>query len=329
MLSVDYISQQPTSQTVISGGTAVFGVAVSGPGSFTYQWHFNGTNLPSATQSTLTLSNVASGYAGNYAVVITSASGSVTSSPAALNILYPPSIVQQPQGTIVFQGNNATFSVTPGGTAPFAYQWWMGTQSNATAVPVVINGFVLGANMTSGGAGYLSVPSVQFIGGSGTGAGGYAVVSNYMVSAIAMTNAGSGYTTPPAIQIDAPIAISLLGQTNATLTLLAVTNGIAANYFVVITNAYGSATSSVASLTVIVLPPGYNQISCQLLNDGKMGFSFVGNAGGNYALDRSFSLSPANWIPQVTNLADGSGNLIFTNAPDSTTNNFWRIRSAP
>jgi len=60
-----------------------------------------------------------------------------------------------------------------------------------------------------------------------------------------------------------------------------------------------------------------------------MRLSFVGIGGGNYALDRSFSLSPANWIPQVTNPADANGNLSFTNTPDATTNNFWRIRSVP
>ena len=329
LLTVSYISQPPASQSVTNGGTANFNVGVTGSGSFTYQWQFNGTNLQSATQSTLSLTNVAAGNAGNYAVVITAASGSVTSSPAVLNILYPPSILQQPQRMTVAQGNNATSGITAGGTAPFGYQWWMisGTQSNATAVPVVINGFVLGANMTSGGAGYLAVPTVQFVGGSGSSAGGNAVVSNRMVTTIIITNTGSGYTTPPTIQIGAPSAIALTGQTNATLTLVSVTNGNAANYFVVVTNNYGSITSSIASL--IVAPVGYNQISTPVLSNGKMSLSFVGVQGTNYALDRSFTLSPANWIPQVTNPADANGNLIFTNAPDPTTNNFWRIRSVP
>jgi hypothetical protein len=57
--------------------------------------------------------------------------------------------------------------------------------------------------------------------------------------------------------------------------------------------------------------------------------SFVGIANSNYALDRSSSLSPPNWVPQVTNVAGSFGALIFTNAPDATTNNFWRIRSVP
>ncbi|MFZ0827778.1 MAG: hypothetical protein WAO02_10180 [Verrucomicrobiia bacterium] len=73
----------------------------------------------------------------------------------------------------------------------------------------------------------------------------------------------------------------------------------------------------------------YNQIFGQLLATGDMQLSFVGIAGGNYALDRSFSLSPANWIPQATNQTVGVGTLVFTSTPDPTTNNFWRIRSVP
>jgi hypothetical protein len=111
------------------------------------------------------------------------------------------------------------------------------------------------------------------------------------------------------------------------LTLLAVGNTNAGNYFVVVTNNYGCVMSSIASL--IVAPVGYNQISIPVLSGSQIQMSFVGLAASNYALDRSFSLSPANWIPQVTNPADANGNLIFTTTPDPTTNNFWRIRSVP
>jgi hypothetical protein len=55
----------------------------------------------------------------------------------------------------------------------------------------------------------------------------------------------------------------------------------------------------------------------------------VGFAGTKYALDCSFRLKPANWVPQVTNPADAGGALVFTNTPNSGTNNFWRIRSVP
>jgi alpha-tubulin suppressor-like RCC1 family protein len=80
---------------------------------------------------------------------------------------------------------------------------------------------------------------------------------------------------------------------------------------------------------IVAGPPGYNQISIQLLSGGDVSLSFVGIAGANYALDNTFSLSPANWVPQATNPAGVGGVLVFTNTPDPTTNNFWRIRSVP
>ena len=75
--------------------------------------------------------------------------------------------------------------------------------------------------------------------------------------------------------------------------------------------------------------PGYNQITGQLLGGTNMQLFFVGNAGANYAVDRSFSLKPANWVPQITNHAGTNGALVFTNTPNKATNNFWRVRSVP
>jgi alpha-tubulin suppressor-like RCC1 family protein len=80
---------------------------------------------------------------------------------------------------------------------------------------------------------------------------------------------------------------------------------------------------------IVAGPPGYNQIFVQLLSSGDVSLSFVGIAGANYALDCSFSLSPANWTPQETNPAGAGGVMVFTNTPDPATNNFWRIRSVP
>jgi alpha-tubulin suppressor-like RCC1 family protein len=77
------------------------------------------------------------------------------------------------------------------------------------------------------------------------------------------------------------------------------------------------------------LPAGYGQLNGQLLNTGNVRLSYVGLAGTNYALDRTLNLAPANWVPQTTNPAGAGGTLLWTNMPDKSTNNFWRIRSVP
>lgn len=97
--------------------------------------------------------------------------------------------------------------------------------------------------------------------------------------------------------------------------------------------ASANAGSSIESTSELydfgVAPVGYNQISAQIISSSSVQLSYVGMAGWSYALDRSVSLAPANWIAQATNPADANGNLVFTNTPNFTTNNFWRIRSVP
>ena len=285
--------------------------------------------LVGQTNATLNLSAITTNNFGNYFVVISNIYGSMTSSVATLTRAYPPGLTSQPQSQFIASGSGAFFSVTSTGTPPFSFQWWMVSSqlTNATATPLVTNGFVLGATITKGGAGYLAAPTVQFVGGSGSGAGGTAVVSNRMVTAINITNAGSGYATHPTIQIAAPKAVALSGQTASVFSLAAVTGTNAGNYYVVVTNYFGGVTSLVAVLTVEL--PGYNQITSQLLTNGNLRLSFVGLTGTNYALDRTFNLSPVNWMPQATNHPNAGGVLIFTNIPNKATNNFWRIRKVP
>jgi uncharacterized repeat protein (TIGR03803 family) len=303
--------------TVGNGMVTAIAVAANGNGS-------NYTNPPTVlidppnglligqTSNTLNLSAIAPDNAGGYFVVISNSFGSVTSSVAGLSVNYPPSILQPPQSQGVFLGSNVVFTVTPDGTPPFGYQWWAvaGQLSNATAVPVVFSGFVVTCNITSGGAGYLAVPAVQFMGGSGSGAAGTAVLSNRMVTAIMTVSPGSGYATPPTVLIAPPAALSLTGQTGSNLLLTAVTNGNAANYFVVVTNNFGCVTSSVATLTITGIVP---QSTVLTATNGVLSLQFTGTPNYPYVLQTTTNLAPPIiWQSIVTNLADVNGHWSFS-----------------
>ncbi len=137
---IPVITSQPQSQTGYEGTTVAMKVTTSGPGPFGYQWRKDGADLveggnvstlwssvPGAATSTLILSNVRQGAAGNYDVVVTGYT-TVTSTIAALTVLpfatnQLPTIVTQPQSRTNYEGVNVTFSVTAGGTGPFGYQW--------------------------------------------------------------------------------------------------------------------------------------------------------------------------------------------------------------
>ena len=58
------IAAQPTNQTALEGGSAAFGLKLSGTGPFAYQWQLNGTNLPYGLIHTVAGDGVAS-YAGD------------------------------------------------------------------------------------------------------------------------------------------------------------------------------------------------------------------------------------------------------------------------
>ena len=98
---VPSITSQPASQTVIAGATATFTVTAAGTPPLSYQWGFNGTNIAGATGASLTLSNVQPARAGSYAVLVTNAFGSITSSNALLTVIPPPpNCVPAPAGLV-------------------------------------------------------------------------------------------------------------------------------------------------------------------------------------------------------------------------------------
>jgi hypothetical protein len=89
----------------------------------------------------------------------------------------------------------------------------------------------------------------------------------------------------------------------------------------------GLYSSGVTNTFTTLEPPGYATLTGQLLSAGRIRLSFVGNADANYALDRSYSLAPANWIPVLTNPADSFGTVILTNTVNASGNVFWRVRA--
>lgn len=80
------ISMQPQSQSVAVGVSVTFTVTASGPGTLYYQWRLAGTNLPAATATNYALPSVHAADAGDYSVVITNASATITSAVATLVI---------------------------------------------------------------------------------------------------------------------------------------------------------------------------------------------------------------------------------------------------
>ncbi len=80
------ITTQPQSRTVAVGDLSTFTVAATGTPLLNYQWRKDGTALGGATLSSYTLASVQIGDAGTYTVVVSNATGSVTSNSAMLSV---------------------------------------------------------------------------------------------------------------------------------------------------------------------------------------------------------------------------------------------------
>jgi|GEM_PF-2453769 len=79
-----FIGQQPASQIQPWGGMAVLTVVAGGTWPLSFQWYKNGTPLPGATGSSLTLGPVNYGHQGHYTVVVSNSCGAVTSQVAVV-----------------------------------------------------------------------------------------------------------------------------------------------------------------------------------------------------------------------------------------------------
>jgi len=266
----------PANQTAGVGGSASFSVAVTAGGALTYQWQMNGINIPGATNASLTLNNLQlSDNGSTFAVVVTDATGSVTSSAANLYVSSVPAapvIETQPTSQTVAAGTTVNLTVAANGNPAPTYQWTKG-----------------GVNIAGATGATYTIPSVQ-LGDAGNYA---AIVSNSSGSvtsgnAILAVNAPTVAaptisSQPQAASASAGTSITLTvaaagnpaptyqwffngqaiaGATNASYSIASAQVSNSGSYTVVATNSAGSATSSAAMLTVTA-PSGNPTITAQ------------------------------------------------------------------
>ena len=81
-----FIVTQPANRTVAGGGTTNFSVTANSFYTVTYQWQRFGTNIPNATNSSLTITGATANDAGSYAVIVSNSAGSTISSTVTLTV---------------------------------------------------------------------------------------------------------------------------------------------------------------------------------------------------------------------------------------------------
>ncbi len=264
------VTQQPiASQTVALGGsTSAFSVYVQGTPPFSYQWYHNNVALTGSSVYTswaFSLSGVTSNDAGTYDVVVSNSAGSVTSSGSVLNLSgSAPTITTQPASQTVSAGSNVTFSVVATGATPLSYQW----QKDGTAISGATAASYTRSNVQAADAGNYAVLVTNSAGSTTSSSakltvnGAAPTITTQPASqsvsvgaAAALTVAATG-TTPMSYQWSKD-GVAIAGATATTYSIASVTSASAGNYTVVVTNAYGSATSNSATLTAVTGPTAW------------------------------------------------------------------------
>jgi hypothetical protein len=250
---------QPTNQTVAPGATVVFSAAATGVPALHYQWRFNGLDIAGATNASLTVTNAQFAETGNYSVRVANLYGAAVSANALLALAAPPEIVFQPQSVAGTVGATASFTVAARGATPLAYQWRKDGTNIAGATQIALT--LTNVQFTNQGA-YTVVVTNGF--GATTSAVAFLQFNSapIFITQPQGTNVIVGQTAQFSVAAFGSLplryqwrfnGVAIGGATNFALTLTNVQLAQAGNYSVVITNIFGSVTSSNATLGVVAL----------------------------------------------------------------------------
>ena len=279
------ITSQPASQTVSAGQIATFSVVATGTGSLTYQWQRNGSNIPGATAPAYSTSaTTPSDNGAQFAVVISCSAGTVSSNLATLTVSATPSITSniapsitgQPVGQTVMAGQTASFSASATGTAPLSYQWHKNGSAITGATSYI---YTTPATTISDNGAQFTVMVSNSIGAASSNAATLTVTPAPVVPSITTQPTNQSVTTGQTATFSvsatgtAPLTYqwqkngaAISGATSSTYTTPATTNSDnGAQFSVKVSNSIGTATSTVATLTVAPAP-GTPSIATQPAN---------------------------------------------------------------
>lgn len=259
-------TRNPSTQVRNVGDYVSFEVSVDGEYPITYQWRKGGVDIPGATGSYYSVSNLTTATAGDYTVVATNRNGSATSAVATLTVTSSaatgvPIISVHPVSGTYTAGSSMSVSVSLlTSDAGVTYQWY----KDGTAISGATNYYLYYySTATADRAGRYKVVVTNSAG---------SVTSEEAIVTITQRATGPTFSTQPTSQtgytggsITFTAAVSntsgvtyqwrkdgnpISGATSASLTLSGLKTSDAGNYTLLATNSDGTTASAPATLSV-------------------------------------------------------------------------------
>ncbi len=251
-------SNLPSTVYSATGLSVTFTASVGGTAPLTFTWRFNGTPIPGATSSTLTLSDLQPAHAGKYSFVATNVAGSTTSTDSTLALVGPPTIASAPTAVVVALGESFQLSatVTSGSNAPVSYQWYRDDQPIAGATSSTYSA----SNVDTSAAGSYRLTATNVAGSVSTAPATVEVVqgrapsvgisiSGSQVEGQTTTLQGNPYAgTGPFTYQWYRNRVALPGETGPTLTLANLSPALLGEYIIAVQGATGAKLSGTVQL---------------------------------------------------------------------------------
>ncbi|MBW8864698.1 MAG: DUF5011 domain-containing protein [Verrucomicrobia bacterium] len=344
------ITGQPLSQTNLGGAMATFSVAATACTSLTFQWLFNNVALTLRTNSTLTLSNLTAGNAGNYSVAVASAGGSVTSTVAVLTVNFLPSTVAlasssnpdgfkdslnftatvtptNASGTVQFLTNGAAFDLQP-------LVAGLATSTNITTLP---RGTNLIAAIYSGGTSNFPATNsfVQIVTNHPPiiSSAAYSLIAGTSLS-IAVADLATNWSDVDGDTLSiSDIAASTNGVvvTNTTPSLYYANSNYVDDQFVcTVSDGFGG--TNFQTVSIFIMPQTNSTPNIISATSGPSGLTLklTGAYGSTYILETRADLLSGGWAPVATNTPDIAGVWQFTDTQVTNfPNRFYRLKLGP
>jgi hypothetical protein len=270
-VSIPVITSQPSSLSICPGNTGI--LSVGAQYAATYEWYLNNVLIPGAISPTYTIPAATTSQAGTYFVTITNPAGSVSSNP--VNVAIGSTITGNPSNVTLYQTQVGVFRVSASGNSPFSYQWYQqppggsfsaisgATKSVYQTAPeyVASNGTQFYATVTDScsAVNTSSTATMTVVAGNAPPtivtqpAGQIAAVGSTPTFTVVASGTGTLSYQWYRIPAGSVVGTAITGATSASYQVPATattTSNDQDQYFVVVTNSYGQATSSNATLAV-------------------------------------------------------------------------------
>ncbi len=317
------ITLDPAGALVAPGGSHTLTAEATGVPAPTYQWFKDNVPISGATSASYTLTSVTHASAGDYFVRATNSIGTpgyADSAVAVISVGFAPVIsAEDPTSKILIPGETVTFSFTVSAdpSAGLTYQWYKNGSVISGATDAT---FTITSATEADQATYTC--EVTNIYGTTTSADMVLTiydapvitddpvsVSVALLASAAFSVTAVGMPTLTYQWYKGGSAIS--GATAATLSFAAVVFGDAGSYFCRVTNGFGTADSSAATLSVHDVIPIWTTDNDSASATEGLAFSYE-PAGYAINYPTSFSLPFGDVLPAGLGFSTTNGSIVGT-----------------